>query len=135
MISFIGIPVAGMICLSESIHSKFLSSSSAYHIVDHPAAIKFLVADDHPLFRKGLSGFLAANFPNCLIKEVGDGMEVLRACREDHYDLILMDLRMPNMTGMEATRQLIKNDPMQNIIGISMHDDETHIVNMMECGA
>lgn len=97
--------------------------------------IKVYIADDQTLFRKGM-GRLVRSFPNVKeVREAGNGKELLELIKEEEPDVILMDLEMPVMDGIEATEKVISRYPNIKIVVLSMHDTQQHIFYLMELGA
>ncbi|MBL6446317.1 response regulator transcription factor [Fulvivirga sp. 29W222] len=97
--------------------------------------IKVYIADDQTLFRKGM-GRLVRSFPNVSeVKEASNGKELLELIKEEEPDVILMDLEMPVMDGIEATEKVINRYPNIKIVVLSMHDTQQHIFYLMELGA
>ncbi|MCX2744896.1 response regulator transcription factor [Mangrovivirga sp. M17] len=94
-----------------------------------------IIADDHALFRKGLSSLVKITFDIPEIREAGGGKELIKLIEEDKPDLILLDLNMPNMDGVDAASFIINNYPDIKILVISMFDDERYVHHMMEMGA
>ena len=98
-------------------------------------SIKIAIADDQVLFLKGLK-FIIETFDNIeLVFEAQNGRELLKKLEETEVDIILMDLKMPVMDGMEATIEVRKLFPDVKVIFLSMHDDERLISHMMKIGA
>lgn len=98
-------------------------------------SIKIAIADDQVLFLKGLK-FIIETFDNIeLVLEAQNGSELLKKLEEIEVDIILMDLKMPVMDGMEATIEVRKLYPDIKVIFLSMHDDERLISHMMKIGA
>ncbi len=97
--------------------------------------LTFMVADDHPLFRKGLVDFLHTHYYGCSVHETANGKELCEACLQHSYDIILVDVKMPEMNGPSAARLITHQNPRAKIIAISMYDDETHMIDMFENGA
>lgn len=97
--------------------------------------IKVYIADDQTLFRKGM-GRLVRSFPNVSeVKEASNGKELLDLVKEEKPDVILMDLEMPVMDGIEATEKVLSRYPGIKIVVLSMHDSQQHIFYLMELGA
>lgn len=97
--------------------------------------IKVAIADDQVLFLKGLK-FIIETFDNVeLVLEAQNGRELLDKLKEVEVNIILMDLKMPIMDGMEATIEVRKLYPAIKVIFLSMHDDERLISHMMKIGA
>jgi DNA-binding NarL/FixJ family response regulator len=97
--------------------------------------IKILLADDHEIFRDGFRAMLKKQPTAQLIGEAGDGQELLVLARQMHPDVIVTDIRMPNLDGIEATKVLSRELPRIGIIALSMFDEENLIVDMLEAGA
>lgn len=97
--------------------------------------LKVYIADDQTLFRKGMSQ-LVKTFENVvLVKEAGNGQELLELVKEEAPDVILMDLDMPIMDGVEASEKVLNKYPDTKIIVLSMHDTHQHVFYLMELGA
>ena len=97
--------------------------------------IRYLIADDHELYREGLMHFLSRQPGLQLLGEAEDGKELLEKSLEYNPDLIITDISMPGMDGIAATRELLAQLPEIRIIGLSMHQDESLVVEMLEAGA
>jgi DNA-binding NarL/FixJ family response regulator len=93
-----------------------------------------LCVDDHPLVRKGIAAILANEKDMKLIAEAGSGAEAVEAFRQFHPDLTLMDLRMPGMDGIEATKEIRKIDPDAKIIALTSYDGDQEIYRALEAG-
>lgn len=97
--------------------------------------IRYIIADDHKLFRQGVI-FSLADYPELEnVGEAGNGQELITLLKEIRPDVILMDLKMPEMDGIEATQQIHQQDPDLRILILSMYDDEKFIIHLMEHGA
>ncbi|WP_066759131.1 response regulator transcription factor [Crocinitomix algicola] len=100
--------------------------------------IKILIADDHKLVRTGIRYTLTsgenANFIE-RIDEVVNGKEAVERAKIFTYDIILMDINMPEMDGIKATAQLVKDNPEIRVIALSMHSDDYEIRSMIKAGA
>ena len=98
-------------------------------------SIKVLIADDHQLFREGITNLLKASADLEIVGQAENGKEVVEKAREFKPDIILMDIGMPEMSGIEATVMLNKEMPQIKIIALSMHSDKQFINGMLEAGA
>jgi len=98
-------------------------------------SIKILIADDHKLFREGLINLLAESPEIEVIGEAGNGKEAVKETKKLNPDIVIMDIGMPVMNGVEATEILAKELPDTKIIAISMHSDKHFIKGMLEAGA
>jgi len=97
--------------------------------------IKIIIADDHKIFRSGLHALLK-NIPRIkVIREAENGREVLEILSKEHIDVVLMDIVMPVMNGIETTGQISENYPLVKVIALSMHDDQHSILEMNAKGA
>jgi two-component system nitrate/nitrite response regulator NarL len=97
--------------------------------------LKLLLVDDHRLFREGIRASLV-HFPS--IKPVGEaanGKEALRKCKELQPDVVLMDLNMPEMSGLEATPLIREKFPNTKIIVLTVHDNKEYIFEILRAGA
>ena len=97
--------------------------------------IRVLVVDDHPLFRDGLAGLLRTVPEVELLDAVGDGEAGVRRCRELSPDVVLMDLNMPGLPGLEAIRQIVRLDPAPAVLVLTMVDDEDSVAAALQMGA
>lgn len=100
-----------------------------------PKSYRILLADDHALFLSGLSGLLARR-PECeVVGTAANGAECLELIRTVPHDVVLMDIDMPVMDGIEATERALAEHPDEKIITLSMHAEETFYFRMVEAGA
>jgi DNA-binding NarL/FixJ family response regulator len=97
--------------------------------------IKVLIADDHQIVREGLRSMLEKEPEIRVVGEAEEGRTTLRLARELAPDVIIMDVAMPELNGIEATRQITAEFPTINIIALSMHDDRRFVLNMLKAGA
>jgi DNA-binding NarL/FixJ family response regulator len=93
-----------------------------------------LCVDDHPLVRKGIAAILANEKDMKLIAEAGSGAEAVEAFGKFRPDVTLMDLRMPGMDGIEATKEIRKIDPEAKIIALTSYDGDQEIYRALEAG-
>ncbi len=97
--------------------------------------IKILLADDHKLFREGLKLLIERNPSMKVIAEADDGREAINLAGKLKPDLIIMDVRMPEIGGMEATVTIKEEYPEIKIVALSMHSDKRFIKGMLKAGA
>jgi DNA-binding NarL/FixJ family response regulator len=97
--------------------------------------IRVLVADDHPVFRRGMRAILGAEPDTELVGEAMDGEEAVELALELSPDVILMDLNMPKVTGIEATRRILEVSPNTAILMLTMFEDDKSIFAAMRAGA
>jgi len=96
---------------------------------------KILIVDDHPLFREGLK-FLIARYPRFeIVGEAGNGREGLRMSQKLKPDLILMDLSLPDKSGIDITRDILSHLPQTRVIILSMHSKIDHVTESFGAGA
>lgn len=96
---------------------------------------KIIIADDHEMFRDGLRSLLTNAGQWEISKLVSNGLEVISALEKEHFDLILMDINMPVMNGLEAAAIIRKRYPKVKILILSMFNDVKHIQRVMKIGA
>jgi two-component system, NarL family, response regulator NreC len=97
--------------------------------------IRVLIADDHGIVRKGLRLQLEQNGGFEVVGEACEGREAVRMAEELSPDVVIMDVAMPNLNGIQATSQLIKKNPQIGVIVLSMHSDETYLTRALAAGA
>ena len=97
--------------------------------------IKIFIVDDHNLFREGLNFLLSDNDLISEIHEAENGKELLKHVLNVKPDIILMDIEMPGMNGIEATKETLKIYPETKIIALSMHSNENFYTEMIDAGA
>src|SRR5919108_3857754 len=98
-------------------------------------SLRVLIADDHPLFRHGIAALLAASPEFQVVGEATNGEEVVRLAEQLQPDVILMDIRMPGMSGIEATRQILHTSPHIRILMVTMSEDNASVFAAMRAGA
>ena len=99
-----------------------------------PSNIRVLCVDDHPLVRKGIASILANETDMQVVGEAGNGREAVEAFRVHHPDVTLMDLRMPQMDGIEATKLIRRDNPEARIIALTSYDGDQEIYRSLEAG-
>ena len=97
--------------------------------------IRILLADDHTIVRDGLRGLLEREPDMMVVGEAADGRETVRLAEEQSPDVVVMDLAMPNMNGMEATRRILAANPRAAVVVLSMHQDESYVLGALHAGA
>ncbi|TET32448.1 MAG: response regulator transcription factor [Planctomycetota bacterium] len=96
---------------------------------------RVLLADDHTIMRAGLRNLLERQSDMEVIGEAGNGREAVKLARELSPDVIVMDISMPELNGIEATRQIINATPSAKILILSVHSDERFVANVLAAGA
>ena len=97
--------------------------------------IRVVIADDHPLFRDGLAALLAAGPDTELAGTAASGSDAVRLAREVQPDVVIMDLRMPGLNGIEATRRIVGECPAAAVIVLTMLDDDASVFAALRAGA
>jgi len=97
--------------------------------------IRVLIADDHKVVREGLAAILNAKQSIEVVGEAQNGQEAVEKARSLVPDVILMDVRMPRMGGVEATRQIKRESPHIGVIALTMYDEEHYIFDLVRAGA
>ncbi|MCI0477680.1 MAG: response regulator transcription factor, partial [Anaerolineales bacterium] len=97
--------------------------------------IRVLVVDDHAVLREGICALLANQSDITVVGEASNGAEAIEQARALKPDVILMDLSMPGIDGMEATRRIKQHTPEARILVLTQHEDEALIVPMLQAGA
>ena len=98
-------------------------------------SIRVLLADDHALFRRGVASLLAAESDFEVVGEAVDGQQALEMARELVPDVILMDVSMPVMDGLAATRRIKAEMPYARIVILTVSDGEQGLLEAVRCGA
>lgn len=97
--------------------------------------IKIAIADDYAIFRDGLKVGLKPDKNLQVVLEAANGIELMKALEYEPVDVILMDLKMPLMDGIEATKIIKKKNDTTKILAVTMYDDDKFIIHLMEIGA
>ena len=90
-------------------------------------AIKLLVADDHEVVRKGFRAILEAQRDCEVVGEAGDGRRAVEMARELRPDIVVLDVSMPQLNGLEAARQILRSRPQTKILILTMHESDSLI--------
>ena len=97
--------------------------------------IRILICDDHAPFRQGLHTMLATDSSLAVVGEAADGLEAVKLAADLQPDVILMDLQMPGLHGLEATRRIISGSPHMRILILTMSDDTATVFYALQAGA
>src|SRR3712207_2462284 len=98
-------------------------------------AVRVLIADDHPLFREGMRGRLDRVADVEVVGEASRGDEAVELAREFGPEVILMDIKMPGLNGIEATREIIRANPEISVLILTMFEDDDSVFAAMRAGA
>jgi NarL family two-component system response regulator LiaR len=102
---------------------------------DHAKKITIMLADDHPLLRQALRDVLEKQPDFEIIAEVGDGVEAVELATKLVPNVVIMDISMPELNGLEATRQIKAQCPQIAVLVLTIHDSSEHILSILEAGA
>ena len=97
--------------------------------------IRVLIADDHQMFVDGLKSLLVEEKEMCVVGEARNGYEVLDICEQEEVDIVIMDINMPLMDGIQTSKRLSKTHPSVKILGLSMYNDKDYITDILKAGA
>jgi len=97
--------------------------------------LRVVIADDHTVVRQGIRGVLEGIDRLEVVGEAGDGAEALRLTTELHPDVVVLDVTMPGMTGLEVTRELRQGGSDVRVLILSMHDDPEYVLQAVRAGA
>lgn len=98
-------------------------------------SIKVFLADDHTVFRQGLRVLIEEESDMTVVGEADDGRSAVDGATKSGADVVLMDVSMPSLNGIEATRQLQRDVPRVRVVALSMHVDERFVGEMLRAGA
>src|SRR5215213_54036 len=97
--------------------------------------IRVLIADDHPLFREGMRGRLDRVADVAVVGEAASGEEAVELALELKPDVVLMDIKMPGLNGIEATREILRANPRVGVLMLTMFEDDDSVFAAMRAGA
>jgi DNA-binding NarL/FixJ family response regulator len=96
--------------------------------------IRVIIADDHALLREGIMKILSLEPRVLVVGEAEDGSQAVELARSTDVDVILMDINMPNLNGILATKIIKKEKPDVNVIALTIHDQEEYLFELIQCG-
>ena len=97
--------------------------------------LRILLADDHAMVRKGFRLILEAQPDMQIVGEAGNGREAVELAEQLHPDVVVMDVAMPELNGIEATRRLVASAPRTRVLALSMHKDSVYVREILRAGA
>lgn len=103
--------------------------------MNHLNQLNVLIADDHRMLRQGLRSLLEKEPDLRVVAESDNGREAIAAAEKGQIDLAIMDISMPGLNGIEASRKLLAINPAMRVIGLSMHTDRRFVSEMLNAGA
>ena len=99
------------------------------------STIRLMLVDDHEIVRTGLRTFLQSQEGLKVVAEAGSGEEALERAQESQPDVVIMDITMPEMDGLEATRRLKNSLPACHVLALTVHEDKQYLFEMLAAGA
>ena len=102
--------------------------------MDYTTVIRVVLVDDHPVVREGLRSTLPICGPVEIVGEAEDGWKALEVVGRTRPDVVLMDVKMPVMNGIDATRQILRDFPECKILALSMFEDPQYVTEMLRSG-
>ena len=98
-------------------------------------ALRILLADDHAVVRDGVRALLEKQSDMSVVAEAADGREAAQLAEEFSPDVVVMDIGMPNLNGIDATRRILTSHPQTAVVILSMHQDESYVLRSLKAGA
>jgi two-component system invasion response regulator UvrY len=97
--------------------------------------IRLMIADDHAMFREGVKQILASQADMTVVAEAGDGHAALEAVRRAEIDVVLLDISMPGLSGLDILRDIVLECPHVAVLVLSMHPEEQYAIRVLRAGA
>src|ERR1700730_6507492 len=98
-------------------------------------SIRIVLADDHTIIRSGLRLLLEQQPDFKVVAEASDGRQAVQLVARHHPNVVVLDIGMPELNGIEATRQIVAQDPHPEVVILSMHSDESYVLRALKAGA
>ncbi|SMD39075.1 two component transcriptional regulator, LuxR family [Reichenbachiella faecimaris] len=98
-------------------------------------SVKILLVDDHKIMRDGIKAIITESPEYSVVAEASDGVEALDYLADHEVDIVVIDINMPNLDGVECTKAIKNKNANTKVLAMSMYVDEQHIVNMLKAGA
>jgi DNA-binding NarL/FixJ family response regulator len=114
---------------------QILSTDLATPVADAAPLARVLLVDDHALFRTGVANIINQEHDLRVIAEAGDGIQAVEAYERNRPDVVLLDLRMPRMEGVEAVQKIRERDPQAKVIVLTTYDTDEDISRALRAGA
>ncbi|MDX1569120.1 MAG: response regulator transcription factor, partial [Xanthomonadales bacterium] len=97
--------------------------------------IKVMVADDHRMVREGLVSILESLPGANVVAQASDGIEAVEMAREKRPDVLVVDIAMPRLNGLEVVRRVKEDNPEMGVLVLTMHEEEEYVVHLVKAGA
>ena len=97
--------------------------------------MRILLGDDHGIVRRGMRALLETEADMSVVGEAADGLEVLRLCEELHPDVLVLDIAMPRLNGIDVAERAVKHNPALKVLFLSMYADESYVLRALSAGA
>ena len=114
---------------------KYLQNDLFHRILRTSKMIRLIIADDHPVIRDGIKTILSKEKDIVLVATVENGLELMDTLEEKQADIILMDVNMPEMNGIEATKRVRKEFPDIKVLSFSQYDEKRFVKQLLKSGA
>jgi two-component system invasion response regulator UvrY len=97
--------------------------------------IKIIIADDHPIVRAGMKQIISEASDMSVADEAGDGRQLLHKIRTENYDVVILDITMPHIDGLDVLKQLKIEKPKLPVIVLSIHPEDQYALRVLKAGA